>query len=79
MPTREEIAAARVRVAGFIDAIAVNRNAPILPEERAAMRTLLAATEPASPLPADGSGWCQMCEKHGLYAEHQCFFGPVKP
>lgn len=75
-PTPEEIADARSRLRYWLHPSRAHLLADqCVPQ----IETLLAATEPVSPLPADGSGWCQMCEKHGLYAEHQCFFGPVKP
>lgn len=71
MPTPQEIADARTQAKAFRDKFG--------PYGWAWLNTLLAATEPVSPPPANGSAWCQMCEKIGLYSEHQCFFGPVKP
>jgi hypothetical protein len=79
-PTIEEIAEARATVAKFFKEYdryeGRMSDYQMRGNEIAAVRTLLAATEP----PTDKrTGYCQICQAIGRIAEHQCFFGPVKP
>lgn len=75
-PTPEQIAQARELLSDGISGM--SGRLTLDEHEIDAVHVLIAATTPSTD-EGHTIAYCQLCRTNGNVAEHQCFFGPVKP